>query len=404
METAIQRLSSGLRINSAKDDTAGSAISQRMQNQIRGQRMASNNIKQGTNLVQTAEGGLGEIQGILSRMRELAVQAASDNLNARDRHSIDLEYQQLKQEVDRISGSTIYNQHKLLQSSNVSSSASGGLITLEPIQGEWVQGNVPTESNNLAKGRPAKANSHEMSPASSMSAVDGDEFSRWSSNRNDPGPDQNNPHSIMVDLEEMIDISSIVLNIGGSDNHKQNFGLFVSADGNNWQQITNETDVTGTLTYDTSAHTAQYVRFESYYSADDGQVNVYEIQVFGESASLSGSSGGSINSGEFTLQIGEGPTVEDRLTFEIDSVTIESMSLSETHVSTLQDSQTTINSLNAAIDFINDQRSNLGAVQNRLGCANSNLMSSIQILNLLSLLSVTLILPLNPVTWPACKY
>ena len=93
METAIQRLSSGLRINSAKDDTAGSAISQRMQNQILGQRMASNNIKQGTDLVQTAEGGLGEIQGILSRMRDLAVQAASDNLNANDRASINLEYQ-----------------------------------------------------------------------------------------------------------------------------------------------------------------------------------------------------------------------------------------------------------------------------------------------------------------------
>ena len=98
METAIQRLSSGLRINSAKDDTAGSAISQRMQNQIRGQRMASNNIKQGTDLVQTAEGGLGEIQGILSRMRELAVQSASDGVNEDDRSSIDLEFQQLKDE------------------------------------------------------------------------------------------------------------------------------------------------------------------------------------------------------------------------------------------------------------------------------------------------------------------
>ena len=102
MENAIQRLSSGLRINSAQDNTAGSAISQRMQNQIRGQRMAGNNIKQSTDLVQTAEGGRGEIQGILSRMRELAVQAASDNLNADDRDSIDLEYQQLKQEVNRI--------------------------------------------------------------------------------------------------------------------------------------------------------------------------------------------------------------------------------------------------------------------------------------------------------------
>ena len=125
METAIQRLSSGLRINSAKDDTAGSAISQRMQNQIRGQRMASNNIKQGTDLVQTAEGGLGEIQGILSRMRELAVQAASDNLNANDRDSIDLEYQQLKQEVNRIANSTSYNSINLLDGSRGGSNGVG---------------------------------------------------------------------------------------------------------------------------------------------------------------------------------------------------------------------------------------------------------------------------------------
>jgi len=125
METAIQRLSSGLRINSAKDDTAGSAISQRMQNQIRGQRMASNNIKQGTDLVQTAEGGLGEIQGILSRMRELAVQAASDNLNINDRFSIDLEYQQLKEEVNRIANSTNYNSMNLLDGSRGGSNGVG---------------------------------------------------------------------------------------------------------------------------------------------------------------------------------------------------------------------------------------------------------------------------------------
>ena len=125
MESAIQRLSSGLRINSAKDDTAGSAISQRMQNQIRGKRMASNNIKQGTDLVQTAEGGLDEIQGILSRMRELAVQAASDNLNANDRDSIDLEYQQLKEEVNRIANSTNYNSMNLLDGSRGGSNGVG---------------------------------------------------------------------------------------------------------------------------------------------------------------------------------------------------------------------------------------------------------------------------------------
>ena len=102
-----------------------SPLNERMQNQIRGKRMASNNIKQSTDLVQTAEGGLGEIQGILSRMRELAVQAASDNLNANDRASIDLEYQQLKEEVNRIANSTSYNSMNLLDGSRGSSNGVG---------------------------------------------------------------------------------------------------------------------------------------------------------------------------------------------------------------------------------------------------------------------------------------
>merc|ERR1712093_440353 len=89
-----------------------------------------------------------------------------------------------------------------------------------------------------------------------------------------------------------------------------------------------------------------------------------------------GNSSGS-NLGEWTLQIGENSTDEDRLQFEIDSVTVESMSLSQSRVSTLQDSQTTIHSLDAAIDLINDQRSNLGAVTNRLEFAYSNLQTSI---------------------------
>jgi len=379
METAIQRLSSGLRINSAKDDTAGSAISQRMSNQVRGKKVASENIKQGTDLINTAEGGMDQIHNILSRMRELAVQSASDNLNANDRYSIDLEYQQLKQEVNRIANSTEYNNIKLLAGSG-SSSPSTESITLDTIPGEWVESDIPTESNNLAKGRPTKANSHEMNTDSSRNAVDGQEFSRWSSDRNDAGPDLTNPHSMMVDLEELIDIDSIILNIGGFDNHKQDFSLFVSTDGSSWQQITNETDTTGTLTYHLSDQTAQYVRFESYYSADNGQVNVYEIEVFGETSSStdnssSGSSGS--NLGEWTLQIGEDSTEKDRLQFKIDSVTVESMSLSQSRVSTLQDSQTTIHSLDAAIDLINDQRSNLGAVTNRLEFAYSNLQTSI---------------------------
>ena len=117
MEQNIERLSSGLRINKASDDAAGLAISDRMDNQIRGLQQANRNVQQGNNLLQTAEGGLNEIGNILGRMRELAVQSASDTVSGSDRDSIDLEFDQLGAEITRIAKSTEYNGMKLLDGS-----------------------------------------------------------------------------------------------------------------------------------------------------------------------------------------------------------------------------------------------------------------------------------------------
>ena len=114
LERNIERLSSGLRINRSADDAAGLAISNRMNNQVRGMQQANRNVQQGNNMLQTAEGGLNEISNILGRMRELSVQSASDGVNADDRASIDLEFQQLKAEITRIADSTEYNNTKLL--------------------------------------------------------------------------------------------------------------------------------------------------------------------------------------------------------------------------------------------------------------------------------------------------
>merc|ERR1711977_398918 len=102
LERNIERLSSGLRINRAADDSAGLAISQRMNNQVRGMQQANRNVQQGNNMLQTAEGAMNEIGNILGRMRELAVQSASDTVTQDDRASIDLEFQQLKSEISRI--------------------------------------------------------------------------------------------------------------------------------------------------------------------------------------------------------------------------------------------------------------------------------------------------------------
>ena len=109
LQTTLERLSSGMRINKAADDSAGSAISTRMSNQIQGMKQANRNAQQANNLIQTAENGLNDISDMLSRMRELAVQASTDTLNNTDRASIDLEYQTLKNEITRIANVTQYN-------------------------------------------------------------------------------------------------------------------------------------------------------------------------------------------------------------------------------------------------------------------------------------------------------
>ena len=114
----ISRLASGLRINKAADDSAGSAISTRMNSQITGMKQANRNAQDVNNLIQTTEGGLNDISGILNRMRELAVQAATDTLNNSDRASIDLEYQALKNEITRIANATQYNEMDILNGGN----------------------------------------------------------------------------------------------------------------------------------------------------------------------------------------------------------------------------------------------------------------------------------------------
>jgi flagellin len=107
--TSMQRLSSGLRVNSAKDDAAGLAIAERMNTQVRGMNVAIRNANDGISLAQIAEGGLGQLTGMLQRMRELAVQSANATNTTADRTSLDQEFQQLGQEITRTIGATSFN-------------------------------------------------------------------------------------------------------------------------------------------------------------------------------------------------------------------------------------------------------------------------------------------------------
>ena len=117
MQTAMERLSSGLRINSAADDAAGLAVANKMQSQLSGIKMAIRNSQDGISLVQTAESGMGEITNMILRMRELAVQMENGIYTAKDRDNAQLEVNALLAEVDKIANNTRFNDVNVLDGS-----------------------------------------------------------------------------------------------------------------------------------------------------------------------------------------------------------------------------------------------------------------------------------------------
>ncbi|MDH5709906.1 MAG: flagellin, partial [Hylemonella sp.] len=117
LATSMQRLSSGLRVNSAKDDAAGLAIAERMNTQARGLSVGARNANDGISLAQTAEGALGKVGDMLQRMRELAVQASNATNSADDRKALQAEVKQLADEVDRVAKQTTFNGQKILEGS-----------------------------------------------------------------------------------------------------------------------------------------------------------------------------------------------------------------------------------------------------------------------------------------------
>lgn len=124
LNSNLRKLSSGERITRAADDAAGLAISENLKAQIRSIRQAKRNADDGISLIQTAEGGLSEISNIVIRLRELSVQAASDTVGDTERSFSDIEFQQLKEEIQRISSSSEFNGRKLLD-------GSGGLVEIQ---------------------------------------------------------------------------------------------------------------------------------------------------------------------------------------------------------------------------------------------------------------------------------
>jgi flagellin len=167
LNTSIQRLSTGLRVNSAKDDAAGLSIAERMNSQVRGLNVAARNANDGVSLAQTAEGALGKVGDMVQRIRELAVQSSNATNSSTDRGALQQEVTQLKAEIDRVSQSTNFNGTKLLDGSftaakfqvgaNAGESITISSITNSQLAGMGVVNRAATQSSTAISDLTATA-------------------------------------------------------------------------------------------------------------------------------------------------------------------------------------------------------------------------------------------------------
>ncbi len=171
LNTSIQRLSSGLRINSAKDDAAGLAISDRMNSQIKGMTQATRNANDGVSMAQTAEGALSSSGDILQRVRELAVQSSNASNSASDRKALQTEVTQLTSELNRIAGTTEFNGTKLLDGSMGTANFQVGANAGQLISMTGSNFTTTTYGNNQIKGDAAVVTADGVSGAKAGSAT-----------------------------------------------------------------------------------------------------------------------------------------------------------------------------------------------------------------------------------------
>jgi flagellin len=199
LDRSLERLSSGSRINRAGDDAAGLAISESMKAQLRGLGQAERNAQDGISVVQIAEGALAEVSNILIRLRELGVQAASDTVGERERGFMDVEYQQLLQEIDRISQSTEYNGVPLLSGSGHSFDIQIGTKNNPLVDRIKLFDSNQTDVNIVALGINLANVADKNSAQNSLAALD-EAISKVTTIRSEFGAMQNRLQSVVANI------------------------------------------------------------------------------------------------------------------------------------------------------------------------------------------------------------
>ena len=340
LNTTMQRLSSGLRVNSAKDDAAGLAISERMNTQVKGLTVASRNASDGISLAQTTEGALGKIGDMLQRMRELAVQAGNATNSKGDREALQLEVKQLADEVDRVAKQTNFNGQKVLDGS-----FAGAVFQVGANSGD-----------NITLGALVDTRAEKISSISYASSA------QTSIDTADPG-------SSITSYVESIDAGdlAIILTPGGTTNlpalppassQQERLGQVIEA-------INNKSADTGVVAYLTKVDGTENYNIEIVSGKLDGEGNPMSIEFDGFTAALTGMDAADIN-----ITGGNGGA----------DVKPNQKGIEDIDVSTQAGAWIGLKKIDSAIDQVNAARATLGAIQTRFETAVNNI--DIQVENL----------------------
>lgn len=355
LSSTMEQLSTGKRINSAKDDAAGLAISSRMTAQIRGLNQAVRNANDGITLLQTAEGATIEMSNMLQRMRELAVQSANDTNTQDDRNYLDLEYQQLMKEITRIASNTEWNGMNLLNNTDVGVSGTANDVGLDVRNVKFQVGansgqviNVGLKDFSFSTGTAPTASEVQLN-LSDAAAVSGKTFSITFAS------------SASTAARTFSVTASAVLTSG------------------------NGADIASDLDAKLESAIRSTVGFENVEIINTGSTLKITDSVGREvtTFAISDASGanvvsGTSTSGPFTeiasgsLAVGGGnPTVNN-------AVFKDSAQINDTSITTQSNANTAINRLDVAINRVNNERAMMGAVINRLTYAADNLSNVAQ--------------------------
>lgn len=404
LNTSIQRLSSGLRINSAKDDAAGLAISDRMNSQIRGMNQATRNANDGVSMAQTAEGALSSSGDMLQRIRELAVQSSNSSNSASDRKALQTEVSQLTSELNRIASTTEFNGTKLLDGSmgtanfqvgananqlismtgsNFSTSVYGNNTTTTDgqidtgaivggakamvINGSQGTAEVDISANSTAKDAAAAINNKSADSGVTATATTSVGFQGTAGVA----------YTLALGSDNSTDIS-VAFKIGSGTGTADDYAAAISA----FNAQSAKTGVTAS--YDADAKglkltnaSGNDIKLTELDTAADGKIAAYDgAGAAGTFAAVSATVGTpSIAKGTITLDSSESFSATDTSGFALaTSSTLKKVS--DIDVGSFANAQQAIKIADAALAKVNDQRAQLGALQSRFSSAISNLQSS----------------------------